>query len=70
MHGIEKRIVYILASDGNPLRHYVGITNNVRGRLEWHNHGPSCHTASHRSWSPVVSMEFPTWSVRAWSVSP
>ena len=39
---------------------YVGITNNVRDRLEWHNHGPSGHTVSLRPWSPVVSMEFPS----------
>jgi putative endonuclease len=60
MHGIEKRIVYILRSDGDPLRHHVGITNNARDRLEWHNHGPSGHTTSHRPWSLVVSMEFPS----------
>jgi predicted GIY-YIG superfamily endonuclease len=60
MHGIEKRIVYILRSDADSSRHYVGITNNVRDRLEWHNHGPSGHTVWHRPWSVVVSMEFPT----------
>ena len=60
MHGIEKRIVYIVRSDAEPSRHYVGITNNVRDRLEWHNHGPSGYTASHRPWSLVVSIEFPT----------
>ena len=26
MHGIEKRIVYIIRSDVDPSRHYVGIT--------------------------------------------
>jgi len=60
MHGIEKRIVYVVRSDVDRARHYVGITNNVRDRLEWHNHGPSGHTVSHRPWSLVVSMEFPT----------
>ena len=60
MHGIEKRIVYIIRSDVDPSRHYVGITNNLRARLEWHNHGPSGHTRSHRPWSVVVSLEFPT----------
>jgi predicted GIY-YIG superfamily endonuclease len=45
MHGIEKRIVYILRSDADPARHYVGITNDLRGRLQWHNHGPCGHTA-------------------------
>lgn len=60
MHGIEKQIVYILRSDADPLRHYVGITTNVLDRLEWHNHGPSGHTVHHRPWSLVVSIEFPT----------
>jgi putative endonuclease len=60
MHGVEKRIVYIIRSDRDPARHYVGITNDVRARLAWHNHGPCGHTVSHRPWSFVVSMEFPT----------
>jgi len=58
MHGPEKRIVYILRSDSDPLRHYVGITNDIATRLEWHNRGPSGHTSSHRPWSLFVSMEF------------
>jgi putative endonuclease len=60
MYGIEKRIVYILRSDADPSRHYTGITNNLRDRLEWHNHGPSGHTVNWRPWSLVVSMEFPS----------
>ena len=60
MHGIEKRIVYILRSDADPARHYVGITNDVPARLQWHNHGPSGHTTSYRPSSLVVSMEFAT----------
>ena len=59
MHGIEKRIVYIIRSDVDSSRHYVGITNDLRARLEWHNHGPCGHTRSHRPWSLVVSLEFP-----------
>jgi len=58
MHGVEKRVVYIIRSDSDPLRHYVGITNEVHARLEWHNHGPCGYTASHRPWSLVVSIEF------------
>jgi putative endonuclease len=60
MHGVEKRIVYILRSIADPLRHYVGITNDVKGRLEWHNDGPCGHTINHRPWTLVVSIEFPT----------
>ena len=60
MHGFEKRIVYIIRSDVNPERHYVGLTNSVRERLEWHNDGPCGHTVANRPWSLVVSMEFAT----------
>jgi len=58
MHGIEKRIVYILRSDVAPSRHYVGITNDLASRMEWHNHGPCGYTLSDRPWSVVVSMQF------------
>ena len=45
---MEKNFVYILRSQRNPSRHYVGITSDIRERLEWHNHGPSGHTLSDR----------------------
>ena len=38
MDGVAKRIVYVIRSDSDPSRHYVGITSNVHDRLEWHNH--------------------------------
>jgi predicted GIY-YIG superfamily endonuclease len=60
MHGLEKTIVYIVRSESDPSRHYVGITNDIRSRLEWHNRGPSGYTTDYRPWSIVVSMEFPT----------
>lgn len=60
MHGVEKRIVYIVRSGSEPSHHYTGITNDIPGRLEWHNHGPAGHTVRYRPWSLVGSMEFPT----------
>ncbi|MFN7915703.1 MAG: GIY-YIG nuclease family protein [Vicinamibacterales bacterium] len=60
MHGIGKRIVYILRSEVDHARHYVGITNDLPARLDWHNHGPCGHTMAHRPWSVVVSIEFRT----------
>ena len=59
MNGIEKRIVYILRSQSEPLRHYIGVTNDIRERVRWHNRSPTGHTAMHRPWALVVSMEFP-----------
>ena len=52
--------MYILRSDSNPSRHYVGRTSNVDERLEWHNAGPDGYTRQHRPWSVAVSLEFPT----------
>ena len=60
MQGIGKRFVYILRSDVDSRRHYVGSTGDVHSRLEWHNHGPSGYTVQHRPWSVVVVIEFPT----------
>lgn len=59
MQGTGARFVYILRSDSDPSRHYVGRATNVNERLEWHNAGPCGHTRQHRPWSIVVSLEFP-----------
>jgi putative endonuclease len=59
MRGVGARFVYILRSDSDPSRHYVGRTSNVDKRLDWHNAGPCGHTRQYRPWSIVVSLEFP-----------
>lgn len=59
MHGVEKRIVYIIRSECDPRQRYVGITNDLRERLAWHNNGPSGYTTANRPWSILVSIEFP-----------
>ncbi len=56
---LAPRFVYILRSESDPSRHYVGRTANVDDRLEWHNHGPCGYTLQRRPWSIVVSLEFP-----------
>jgi putative endonuclease len=50
--------VYILRSDCDPSRHYVGRSSNVDERLEWHNAGPCGYTVDHRPWSVIVTLEF------------
>ena len=60
MHGPEKRIVYIIRSNVDGARHYVGITNDIDARLDWHNHGPSGYSIQYRPWSLVVALQFPT----------
>jgi putative endonuclease len=60
MRGIGKRFVYILRSESDSTHHYVGATDDVDRRLEWHNHGPCGWTVNHRPWAIVVSLEFST----------
>ena len=60
MRGTGKRFVYVLRSDADPNRHYVGVTGDVESRLDWHNHGPTGHTVDHRPWSVLVVVEFAT----------
>jgi putative endonuclease len=58
MRGIGKRFVYVLRSESDPSRHYVGVTTNVENRLYWHNEGPSGQTVLNRPWKVVVTVEF------------
>jgi predicted GIY-YIG superfamily endonuclease len=60
MQASEKRFVYVIRSDVDPLRHYTGITSDVPARLEWHNQRPCGCTVHHRPWSLVVAIKFPT----------
>lgn len=53
-----KHIVYVLISESDPTRHYVGLTTDVENRLRWHNFGPDGQTRMHRPWRLSVSMEF------------
>ncbi|HRI12739.1 MAG TPA: GIY-YIG nuclease family protein [Verrucomicrobiota bacterium] len=49
--------VYILRSESEPTRHYVGRTEDLKARLQKHNEGGVPHTAKLRPWgvpsSPV-----------------
>ena len=62
MHNAERRIVYILISIADRRRHYVGVTSDLRSRLEWHNEGTCRYTVQDRPWLILVSMEFRTES--------
>jgi putative endonuclease len=42
--------VYILRSVVEPDRHYVGVTNDLRSRLQKHNAGDVSHTSKHAPW--------------------
>ncbi len=59
MRGLGARFVYILRSETDSSKHYVGRTTNFDERLRWHNEGPCGHTVADRPWLPVVVLEFP-----------
>ena len=59
MRGTGRRFVYILRSESEPTRHYVGTAADVDERLEWHNGGPCGYTLNHRPWRVIISTEFP-----------
>jgi predicted GIY-YIG superfamily endonuclease len=55
-----KRFVYVLRSDRDPSRHYVGLTSDVGNRLRWHNAGQNRSTARDRPWTVLVAIGFRT----------
>jgi predicted GIY-YIG superfamily endonuclease len=54
----HKRFVYVLKHVAHPPRFYVGVTSEVRERLEDHNAGRCPHTARYRPWRLHVAIEF------------
>ncbi len=44
------KYVYILESVGQPDRHYVGQTDDLKERLHRHNTGQVTHTAKYMPW--------------------
>jgi len=50
--------VYVIRSERDSRRHYVGLTADVAGRLEHHNAGINRYTSRDRPWSLVVTLEF------------
>jgi putative endonuclease len=50
--------VYILESVETPEHHYVGVTDDLRGRLEKHNAGDVRHTSKFRPWRVKTYVAF------------
>ena len=50
--------VYLLASLKEPSKRYIGITNDIKQRLEDHNRGKSPHTSKHKPWQIVAAIYF------------
>lgn len=54
----DRNLVYVLRSESNPDRFYVGLTTDVTKRLQWHNAVPVGHTSHHRPWKVVATFWF------------
>lgn len=52
------KYVYILQSDMNPERFYVGSTRDLRRRLQEHNAGQSIHTKKYKPWHIKTYLAF------------
>ena len=50
--------VYLLVSESDPDRHYVGRTADLADRLRRHNNGSVPHTAKHAPWRIDVAIAF------------
>jgi len=50
--------VYLLSSEPNPVRHYVGLTEDLKDRLRRHNAGEIAHTKKFRPWKLQVEIAF------------
>jgi predicted GIY-YIG superfamily endonuclease len=50
--------VYILQSVDDPERHYVGITEDLRSRLQRHNAGEVPHTSKYAPWKIKTYIAF------------
>jgi putative endonuclease len=52
------RYVYILQSEANPDRFYVGLATDLKRRLVEHNSGKSIHTNKYIPWKLVTYVAF------------
>ena len=50
--------VYLLVSLSHPNRHYIGCTEDLKGRLKAHNAGHCSHTAKYRPWRVETAIAF------------
>jgi len=52
------KYVYFLQSITHPDQNYVGLTDDLKARLEVHNSGGSPHTSKHTPWRLVTYVGF------------
>jgi putative endonuclease len=52
------KYVYVLESIGNPDRHYIGSTTDLKRRVAEHNKGESGHTKKFAPWNLICYFAF------------
>jgi predicted GIY-YIG superfamily endonuclease len=52
--------VYLLRSESHPQESYIGLTSDLKARLQKHNEGGSPHTSKFRPWKLVTYLAFST----------
>jgi predicted GIY-YIG superfamily endonuclease len=50
--------VYLLGSIPNPKQTYIGFTEDLKTRLQAHNHGQSPHTSKYKLWNLITYLSF------------
>ena len=60
----DKNIVYVIESEVDANRYYIGLTSDLSRRLAAHNAGTSRHTSKFSPWRCMVIVEFSS-TVRA-----
>lgn len=50
--------VYLIESESDPTRRYVGVTSDLKTRLADHNAGKSGHTSKYLPWRLVTYVAF------------
>ena len=55
---MEFSCVYMLQSEADTDRFYVGLTDDLKDRLRRHNAGEVPHTAKHRPWRTKTAIAF------------
>jgi putative endonuclease len=58
LYGVSMTYVYILRSTEVPERCYVGVTKNLRARLQKHNAGEVSHTSKYAPWTVKTYIAF------------
>ena len=52
------RYVYLLRSKQEPSRTYVGVTHDLKHRLQAHNRGETAYAARYKPWEIAVAVAF------------